>query len=390
MTTMSGDGDVERRFFQQAVVIAQDVPAGTQLGIDCKAWTTGPRFMGIKMVPPGVHFLFHSAVDTMSSATLSAAPRSGFFLVTRDHQAILTRWSKDTERLEMVDLSPEEEQRIRDGTQVVAMASLRTFVSPQTAAALAAARTSTLNAVVAKRAQPRTGSASAAAAAAAPTASAAFPSRITSGATRFTSSVFGCSTQVRFAHIETPSFDNYKRDDSGKDLREADYSRRAFTYLLGAGGAVASIHLAKSMVQDFLDTMSASADVLALAKMEVDLSAIPEGKNVTFKWRGKPVFVRHRTQKEIDEVRAVDVASLRHKETDQERAPKPEWLVVLGICTHLGCVPIANAGDFGGYFCPCHGSHYDASGRIRKGPAPENLEIPQHTFIDEENKLVIG
>merc|ERR1712146_89557 len=178
-----------------------------------------------------------------------------------------------------------------------------------------------------------------------------------------------------------------QRSDNG-DQKEADYSRRAFTYLMGAGGAIATAQLAKSMVQDFLDTMSASADVLAMAKMEVNLDDIPVGKNVTFKWRGKPVFVRHRPQSEIDREAAVDVKSLRHPQSDAERATKPEWLVVLGICTHLGCVPIANAGDFHGYFCPCHGSHYDASGRIRKGPAPENLEIPEHSF--EDNRLIIG
>eukprot|EP00056_Hartaetosiga_gracilis_P018639 m.11397 g.11397 ORF g.11397 m.11397 type:complete len:258 (+) comp6900_c0_seq1:52-825(+) len=201
------------------------------------------------------------------------------------------------------------------------------------------------------------------------------------------SSLFG-KTQVRLAHIDHPNFDVYKRDSSNDN--EADYQRRAFTYLLGAGTAVAGLQLAKSLVVDFLDTMSASADVLALAKMEVDLASIPEGKNVTFKWRGKPVFVRHRPQSEIDTERAVDISTLRHKESDDDRVTKPEWLVVLGICTHLGCVPIANAGEFGGYFCPCHGSHYDASGRIRKGPAPLNLEIPEHSFNDEENKLVIG
>lgn len=211
--------------------------------------------------------------------------------------------------------------------------------------------------------------------------------RVLSGNSSFSSGLFG-KTQVRLAHIDHPNFDNYKRDQ--EQGAEVDYQRRAFTYLLGAGSAVATLQIAKSLVVDFLDTMSASADVLALAKMEVDLSSIPEGKNVTFKWRGKPVFVRHRPQAEIDVERAVDVSSLRHQESDEDRVQKPEWLVVLGICTHLGCVPIANAGEFGGYFCPCHGSHYDASGRIRKGPAPLNLEVPEHSFDDEENKLVIG
>ncbi|KAH7150508.1 Rieske [2Fe-2S] iron-sulfur domain-containing protein [Dactylonectria estremocensis] len=140
---------------------------------------------------------------------------------------------------------------------------------------------------------------------------------------------------------------------------------------------------------EFLINMSASADVLAMAKVEVDLSSIPEGKNVVIKWRGKPVFIRHRTQEEIDAANKVNVSSLRDQENDSDRVKKPEWLVMLGVCTHLGCVPIGEAGDYGGWFCPCHGSHYDISGRIRKGPAPLNLEIPEYDF-PEEGKLVVG
>eukprot|EP00048_Salpingoeca_helianthica_P014667 m.222881 g.222881 ORF g.222881 m.222881 type:complete len:213 (+) comp16127_c0_seq1:45-683(+) len=191
----------------------------------------------------------------------------------------------------------------------------------------------------------------------------------------------------REEHTAVPDFSAYKRASSGTP--EGDYSRRAFTYAMTAAGALVGAHAAKNVVQDFLATMSASADVLALAKVEIDLSAIPEGKNVTFKWRGKPLFVRHRPADEIAEVRAVNTGSLRHQESDEQRTKNPEWLVVLGICTHLGCVPISNAGDFGGYYCPCHGSHYDASGRIRQGPAPLNLEVPPYEFLDE-NKLIVG
>lgn len=96
---------------------------------------------------------------------------------------------------------------------------------------------------------------------------------------------------------------------------------------------------------------------------------------MVFKWRGKPLFVRHRSSEEVDDVRNVDMSSLRDPQEDVERVVKDDWLVVIGVCTHLGCVPIANAGEFGGYYCPCHGSHYDVSGRIRKGPAPLNLEV---------------
>jgi ubiquinol-cytochrome c reductase iron-sulfur subunit len=159
---------------------------------------------------------------------------------------------------------------------------------------------------------------------------------------------------------------------------------------------------------DFLVNMSASADVLAQAKVEIDLAAIPEGKNVIIKWRGKPVFVRHRTAEEIKEAENAKWESLRDPQPDSDRVQKPEWLVMLGtllppsqftpqtiltsssgVCTHLGCVPIGEAGDFGGWFCPCHGSHYDISGRIRKGPAPLNLEVPAYEF-PEENSLIIG
>ena len=126
-----------------------------------------------------------------------------------------------------------------------------------------------------------------------------------------------------------------------------------------------------------------------MAKVEVKLGAIPLGKNVIVKWQGKPVFIRHRTPEEIEEANEVDVSKLRDPQKDSDRVQKPEWLVMLGICTHLGCVPIGEAGDFGGWFCPCHGSHYDISGRIRKGPAPLNLEVPEYSFPDDDT-LTVG
>lgn len=140
---------------------------------------------------------------------------------------------------------------------------------------------------------------------------------------------------------------------------------------------------------DLLSALSASGDVLAQAQVEVDLSNIPQGKSVVLKWRGKPIFIRHRTPEEIEEARAVALSELRDPQKDEERVQKSQWLVMLGICTHLGCVPIGESGDFGGWYCPCHGSHYDISGRIRKGPAPLNLEIPKYEFT-EEDKIVIG
>ncbi|RKF63873.1 Cytochrome b-c1 complex subunit Rieske, mitochondrial [Erysiphe neolycopersici] len=179
-----------------------------------------------------------------------------------------------------------------------------------------------------------------------------------------------------------PDFSKYK-SSSGPN------SNLVFQYfMVGTMGALTAAG-AKATVQDFLVNMSASADVLAMAKVEVDLAAIPEGKNVLIKWRGKPVFIRHRTQAEIEEAKSVDWEKLRDPQKDEDRATKPEWLVMLGVCTHLGCVPIGEAGDYGGWFCPCHGSHYDISGRIRKGPAPMNLEVPSYSF-PQETSLVIG
>jgi len=203
----------------------------------------------------------------------------------------------------------------------------------------------------------------------------------------------GVNTQVRFAHTDlaVPDFSAYRRD-STKNLNRKNTNtaeRNSFTYLIVGGTSVVAAYGAKAIVTQFVATMSASADVLALAKIEVKLSDIPEGKSATFKWRGKPLFIRHRTAAEISTEQSVAPSSLRDPQHDSERVQKPQWLIVIGVCTHLGCVPIANSGDFGGYYCPCHGSHYDASGRIRKGPAPLNLEVPYYEF-PEENLLVVG
>ena len=131
-----------------------------------------------------------------------------------------------------------------------------------------------------------------------------------------------------------------------------------------------------------------SSQMYGRKSTKVDISNLQEGDCMTVKWRGKPVFIRHRTADEIASSEAVSLDELRDPETDAARVESAEWLVVMGICTHLGCVPIANAGDYGGWFCPCHGSHYDVSGRIRKGPAPLNLEIPPYKFTGDANLLV--
>ncbi|XP_055681731.1 cytochrome b-c1 complex subunit Rieske, mitochondrial [Lutzomyia longipalpis] len=201
------------------------------------------------------------------------------------------------------------------------------------------------------------------------------------------------TTQVRFAHtdLQVPDFSAYRRDSVKKANRKDDSAedRKSFTYLVVGGSLVGSAYAAKALVTQFVSSMSASADVLALAKIEIKLSDIPEGKSATFKWRGKPLFIRHRTAEEIATEQSVPPSSLRDPQADSDRVQRSEWLVVIGVCTHLGCVPIANAGDFGGYYCPCHGSHYDASGRIRKGPAPLNLEVPFYTFPDD-GTLIVG
>jgi ubiquinol-cytochrome c reductase iron-sulfur subunit len=145
---------------------------------------------------------------------------------------------------------------------------------------------------------------------------------------------------------------------------------------------------AGAMAWPLIHQMNPSADVLALSTTDVDLSAILEGAAITVTWQGKPVFVRHRTAAEIEEARAADAAALTDPQPDAARVEKPEWLVVVGLCTHLGCVPLGNKptenrGNFGGWFCPCHGSHYDTSGRIRQGPAPANLPVPTYAFTGD-------
>ena len=163
-------------------------------------------------------------------------------------------------------------------------------------------------------------------------------------------------------------------DKSGKKDRR-DFLFTA-SYTVGAIGLGATIW-------PFIDQMNPDSSVKALASTEVDLSSIQPGKSVTVLWRGKPVFIKRRTPEEIAEAKKVKLEDLKHPEKDEDRVKKDEWLVMLGICTHLGCVPLTDKGDYNGWFCPCHGSHYDTSGRIRKGPAPTNLEIPDYVFLNE-------
>ena len=154
------------------------------------------------------------------------------------------------------------------------------------------------------------------------------------------------------------------------------------SYALGAVGVGA-------VVWPLIDQMNPDASVKALASTEVDISGVEKGQSITVLWRGKPVFIRRRTEEEIAKAKDVKLEDLPHPETDDERAKNPEWLVMLGVCTHLGCVPLGDKGEYGGWFCPCHGSHYDTSGRIRKGPAPTNMEVPKYEFVNA-NTIKIG
>ena len=166
---------------------------------------------------------------------------------------------------------------------------------------------------------------------------------------------------------------------------EGEGTRRDFLVLAaGAMGGMAVV----GVTWPLIETMNPSADVLALASTEVDLSEIEEGQVIVVKWRGKPVFIRRRTAEEIAAAQAVDLDDLPDPQSDAERAPRAEWLILEGVCTHLGCVPLGSKlgdprGDYGGWFCPCHGSHYDTAGRIRQGPAPANLKVPSYEFLDD-------
>ena len=163
-------------------------------------------------------------------------------------------------------------------------------------------------------------------------------------------------------------------------------SRRSFIHQAsGAMGVVA----ASAAGWPLIDQMNPSKDVEALATIEVDISELSEGQSKTVLWRGKPLFIKHRSQKEIDDAKSIDIKELPHPEKDEDRVKNPKYLVLIGVCTHLGCVPASDTGDYQGWFCPCHGSHYDTSGRIRKGPAPKNLEIPPYTFKDD-NTILVG
>jgi ubiquinol-cytochrome c reductase iron-sulfur subunit len=165
-------------------------------------------------------------------------------------------------------------------------------------------------------------------------------------------------------------------------MRRRDFINVAAVSVAGVG--------ATALLYPLINQMNPSADVLALAQIDVDISAIQPGQAIKTIWRKQPIFIRQLTPQEIQTANAVDVGSLRDPQTlaDRTKPGKPQWLITMGVCTHLGCVPLGAAegesrGEYGGYFCPCHGSHYDTAARIRKGPAPRNLEVPDFEFVSD-------
>jgi ubiquinol-cytochrome c reductase iron-sulfur subunit len=171
---------------------------------------------------------------------------------------------------------------------------------------------------------------------------------------------------------------------AANDLLDGASRRDFLLYTTSALGVVGTV----AAIWPFVNSMNPAADTLALATTEVDIAPVAEGQAITVMWRGKPIFIRHRTPSEIEAARAVDIKELRDPQTDAQRVQKPEWLLMVGICTHLGCIPLGQKptdpkGDYGGWFCPCHGSQYDTSGRIRKGPAPLNMFVPAYSFLTD-------
>ena len=172
-------------------------------------------------------------------------------------------------------------------------------------------------------------------------------------------------------------------------MSSAEPTRRDFLYI--ATGAVGAVGAAAALVPLIAQMNPDASTIAAGAPIDVDLAPITEGQVIKVFWRGKPIFINHRTKKEIEEARNVNLASLPDPEPDQKRVKEghDQWQVLIGICTHLGCIPLAHQGQYQGYFCPCHGSVYDTSGRIRSGPAPLNLALPPYEFVSD-NKIKIG
>ena len=189
---------------------------------------------------------------------------------------------------------------------------------------------------------------------------------------------------------DTNNHYDIKNDSDNSQPSDSNHNtnRRDFLGLVGSSCGIACLCYVGYKAVDY---MSPSEDAKADATAEVDISALKDGEIMTVKWRGKPIFISKRSQKEIEEAVKVDIKTLKDPESDDARVShhRKDILVVIGICTHLGCVPLGHKGDYDGWFCPCHGSHYDISGRVRSGPAPTNLAIPPYHFLSE-TKILIG
>jgi len=177
-------------------------------------------------------------------------------------------------------------------------------------------------------------------------------------------------------------------DVAQQNVGEAHEGETRRDFLILTASAIGGVGVAATM-WPFIATLNPARDTLALSTTEVDLAPIQVGQRLTAVWQGKPVFIAHRTPEEIKAAQDVDISQLREPQADSDRVQKPEWLVVIGICTHLGCIPLADQGPYNGYFCPCHGSIYDTSGRIRQGPAPANLPLPPYFFVSD-SRIRIG
>jgi len=199
------------------------------------------------------------------------------------------------------------------------------------------------------------------------------------------------SSQVRSSHtdLKVPDFSDVRRTSSlDPNKKHENHANKVFYYMMWGGVYSGMAVLGKSMARGAVMHFAPNKSALEVASIEVELSKIPEGKSLMVTWLGKPIFIKHRTDAEMKEQMAVDVSSFRDPIPDIDRLHDMKWQVLIGICTHLGCIPIEGKGDFGGYYCPCHGSHYDAAGRIRKGPAPRNLEVPNYKVTNDV--LIIG
>jgi ubiquinol-cytochrome c reductase iron-sulfur subunit len=204
-------------------------------------------------------------------------------------------------------------------------------------------------------------------------------------ATALCPSLFGqCEREIPRGSAERPT-----RDLDTVATISAEPTRRDFLYI--ATGTVGAIGAAATLVPLIAQMNPDASTIAAGAPIEVDLAPIAEGQVIKVFWRGKPIFISHRTKKEIEEAEKVDVATLPDPQSDKDRVKpgKDQWLVLIGICTHLGCIPLAHQGNYDGWFCPCHGSQYDSSGRIRQGPAPNNLALPPYKFVSD-TRIRIG